>query len=344
MTKVLELEVKKDYRKTLEALDKQGLEKNKRLNRVIPEDKKMSMIPLTFDYMFKSLFIRRQDFLKDFLMEVLKKDLGKKDKDIVISILNNETIKDNYNEFKKIADVFLKLNDDILLSIEVNRVKYEYRKTRNDRYIGKLIDSQVSKESDYRDLFYKKIIQLNINALEKNKICSEREIVQYDKITKKIICENPKVYVKYIENYRELYYNGDRRRETIWIDFFSARTYVEAYDILLELYDEKKAQILMEEVIVLNSNDALLHEWEKEKFIAYETYCATMDATKEALAKGMEKGIEQGIEQGIERGMENESNEIIKNMLSKNMDINLISEVTNKSVEEIKKIEEKMQQ
>ena len=102
MTKVLELEVKKDYRKTLEALDKQGLEKNKRLNRVIPEDKKMSMIPLTFDYMFKSLFIRRQDFLKDFLMEVLKKDLGKKDKDIVISILNNETIKDNYNEFKKI--------------------------------------------------------------------------------------------------------------------------------------------------------------------------------------------------------------------------------------------------
>lgn len=330
MTKVLELEVKKDYRKTLEALDKKRLEKNKRLNRVIPEDKKMSMIPLTFDYMFKSLFIRRQDFLKDFLMEVLKKDLGKKDKDIVISILNNETIKDNYNEFKKIADVFLKLNDDILLSIEVNRVKYEYRKTRNDRYIGKLIDSQVSKESDYSDLFSKKIIQLNINALEKNKICSEREIVQYDKITKKIICENPKVYVKYIENYRELYYNGDRKRETIWFAFFSTRTYVEAYNILLELYDEKKAQILMEEVIVLNSNDALLHEWEKEKFIAYETYCATMDATKEALAKGMEKG------------MENESNEIIKNMLSKNMDINLISEVTNKSVEEIKKIEEKM--
>ena len=72
-----------------------------------------------------------------------------------------------------------------------------------------------------------------------------------------------------LENYRELYYNGDRRRETIWFAFFSARTYVEAYDILLELYDEKKAQILMEEVIVLNSNDALLHEWEKEKFIAY---------------------------------------------------------------------------
>lgn len=358
MIELKELEVAKDYVKKLELLDKEGLEKNKRLNRVTPEDKKMTMVPLTFDYMFKSLFIRRQEFLKDFLMEVLKKDLGSKDKDIVISILNNETIKDNYNEFKKIADIFLRLNDDILLSIEVNRVKYEYRKTRNDRYIGKLIDSQVTKEDDYRDLFYKKIIQLNINALEKNKICSEREIVQYDKITRKIICENPKVYVKYIENYRELYYNGDRRRETIWFTFFSARTYVEAYNILLELYDEKKAQILMEEVIALNSNDALLHEWEKEKFTAYETYCATMDAEKEALARGIEKGmeeglergiekgleqgIEKGLEQGIEKGIERKSNEIIENMLSNNFTYEQVSLATNKSIEEIKKIAEEL--
>ena len=94
----------------------------------------------------------------------------------------------------------------------------------------------------------------------------------------------------------------------------------------------------MEEVIALNSNDALLHEWEKEKFTAYETYCATMDAEKEALARGIEKGMEEGLEQGIER----KSNEIIENMLSKNMNINLISEITNKSIEEIKKIAEEL--
>lgn len=49
----------------------------------------------------------------------------------------------------------------------------------------------------------------------------------------------------------------------------------------------------MEEVITLNSNDALLHEWEKEKFTAYEAYCATMDAEKEVLVRGIEKGIEE---------------------------------------------------
>lgn len=43
----------------------------------------------------------------------------------------------------------------------------------------------------------------------------------------------------------------------------------------------------------MNSNDALLHEWEKEKFTAYEAYCATMDAEKEVLVRGIEKGIEE---------------------------------------------------
>ena len=39
----------------------------------------------------------------------------------------------------------------------------------------------------------------------------------------------------------------------------------------------------------------------KEKFTAYETYCATMDAEKKVLARGIEKGIEEGLEQGIEK-------------------------------------------
>ena len=94
----------------------------------------------------------------------------------------------------------------------------------------------------------------------------------------------------------------------------------------------------MEEVIALNSNDALLHEWEKEKFTAYETYCATMDAEKEALARGIEKGMEEGLEQGIER----KSNEIIENMLSNNFTYEQVSLATNKSIEEIKKIAEEL--
>ena len=48
--------------------------------------------------------------------------------------------------------------------------------------------------------------------------------------------------------------------------------------------------------------------------------------------------MEQGLEKGIEKGSKEKSMEIAKNMLNKNMDIDLISELTNLSSKEIEEI------
>ena len=48
--------------------------------------------------------------------------------------------------------------------------------------------------------------------------------------------------------------------------------------------------------------------------------------------------FERGIEQGIEQGIENNTNEMITNMLKEKASMNFISRVTNKPVQEIKKI------
>ena len=53
-------------------------------------------------------------------------------------------------------------------------------------------------------------------------------------------------------------------------------------------------------------------------------------------------GIKKGIEQGIEQGIKEKTIEIIKSMLKKELDINLISEITNESIEEINKIKESL--
>ena len=52
----------------------------------------------------------------------------------------------------------------------------------------------------------------------------------------------------------------------------------------------------------------------------------------------LKEAREQGIEQGIEKGIEQEKIEIVKNMLSKNIDISVISECTGLSKEEIEKL------
>ena len=52
------------------------------------------------------------------------------------------------------------------------------------------------------------------------------------------------------------------------------------------------------------------------------------------------KGVEKGIEQGIEKGIEKEKYAVAKKMLLKNMDLNVIAEITELHVDEIKKIKE----
>ena len=48
--------------------------------------------------------------------------------------------------------------------------------------------------------------------------------------------------------------------------------------------------------------------------------------------------FDEGVEQGVEQGAIKEKNEMIKNMLNKNISLELISEVSNKPVKEIKEM------
>jgi predicted transposase/invertase (TIGR01784 family) len=64
------------------------------------------------------------------------------------------------------------------------------------------------------------------------------------------------------------------------------------------------------------------------------------DAVITGEVKGIEKGIEQGIEKGITKGMEQAKEEIVLNMLSKNMDEKLILDITGLSIDGIRVIKQ----
>ena len=59
-----------------------------------------------------------------------------------------------------------------------------------------------------------------------------------------------------------------------------------------------------------------------------------LEGIKEGIEKGMQKGIEKGKLEGIKEGKIS----MAKSMKAKNMDINLISEITGLSIEEINKL------
>ena len=70
----------------------------------------------------------------------------------------------------------------------------------------------------------------------------------------------------------------------------------------------------------------------------YAAIDAFLVGQKMMLSREREEGIKEGIKEGIEKGKLAEQISIAKSMKSKNMDINLISEITGLTLEEIEKL------
>jgi len=109
-----------------------------------------------------------------------------------------------------------------------------------------------------------------------------------------------------------------------------------------ELHDickgDKVLEKLESEVVRMNEDDQI-----RENLLAIENakrVHATLmqNAKEEGLEEGRAEGLEEGTKIGIEQGSKQEKIEIAKNMLKENMDIDIISEITSLTKEEIEKL------
>ena len=77
-----------------------------------------------------------------------------------------------------------------------------------------------------------------------------------------------------------------------------------------------------------------------ERIRIQENYDMTMEtaideAREEGIEKGLEQGLERGLKQGLERGRHEERLELIRKMLSKGLSLEVVSDVTGLSLEEL---------
>jgi len=196
-------------------------------------------------------------------------------------------------------------------------------------YEDKLYSMILEKGENPRKLENIWFYQLNLNTENKSEKIGERVIVPYDISSNRVYMENRRTILKYLEFYYKLYYNepNKRSRDVIWLAALSAKTLEELYDILSNVLEGIVLKKFMKDVITMSWDGFNLHEWEKEKLDDMVAYNKEQKAIKE----GMEKGIEQGIEQTI------------KEMLKNKLELELISKITNKTIEEIKIIEKNIQ-
>lgn len=291
-------------------------------------DQELNLIPITYDFAFKKLFRTNLDILKDLLKVVIPLDITE---DCKIRLMDGELPKENKNEKKKIVDIYVVLDGKIYVDIEMNRSLFENVLERNIKYKDKLSSMIPKVGEDIIKLKDKKLYQLNLNANESEKILDDI-VVLYGIKTKKIYSANEYMIIKSLERYRDLYYNGNREEDVMWLTALTSRTFTELYEIVSKILPEEKARRFMEGAINMSKDEFVLHEWNKELFDEL--------VKSNEIEHAKNEGKSLGIEEGKSLGIKEKQIEIAKNLLKENVDINIIVKSTGLTKEAIQKLSE----
>jgi len=133
--------------------------------------------------------------------------------------------------------------------------------------------------------------------------------------------------VRNIEYYRILFYNGVKLpKDKMWLVVLASKNYQELFENLGYVVNDEVRNKIMREVIEMFSDGFSLELWKIEHADKLNEI-VRMSAYNDGVECGLESGIEQGVIQTI------------KSMLKKNLSIDMISDITKKSISEIEEIQ-----
>ena len=238
---------------------------------------------------------------------------------------------------------------------EWNLDNNKYYVVRNDLYLERIDTLRLEVNDNYiKDFDTEYLYQLNLNASEEeNKEVGLSSLVEYDRINKVITSDRIEKYSANLAYFYNLFYNKDEEMSFsgIFMAGLMSKSYTELYNIMSKILLREELNKFMEDVINMTNEELLynIHYWEKEKMDALVEHTEKEEARKrleegiaEGRAEGRAEGKAEGKAEGREEGRIEEKIQIIKKMLNKKTDYNYISEISGKTIEEIKEIEKNM--
>lgn len=279
--------------------------------------KNNEIIPLNMDFMFTTIFNNEKNIyvLEQFLSDYLEIPI-----DIIkgnLKILKRKLIPNNKRESSNEVDLVLNYNGK-LINIELsNERKSTGIIERNIVFACKIHGSQLK----YGNFDYKNIdetLQINLNNFRCNK---NKLLVKYylaDIENKEILTTKFRIdMVDLVFGSKLCYTINDKLSK--WCRLLMTNKKDELYNLATYLLGKESGEEFMGEVEMLCSDDEYIGLYTKlsKKELEYNTY----------IAEAKEEGFNDGINQ--------EKFEIAKNLVSKNVDINLIIDVTGLTIEQI---------
>ena len=277
---------------------------------------------LASDVLFKKVFFSEGSALLKMLQDILdiREDSG-------ITIIGYETRPNNIFGKSFRGDLLVTLSDRTYVSIEMNNSNPKNSLSRNMIHLFRIHSDMLVKGMPDSELEKYRLYQLNFDnfrnpsreAIEKYAFCS----LTTGKVRNLIytFCDVD------LEKCRKLVYNVNVRevsKDIRWGAIITSNDIEEISKLLGEdmLSMEEKDKFL-NTVRELNEDEKVVKDWMWEENDKLRYY----------------NDLEASKEQGIEQGIEDKSKEVVINMLNKNMDYETISEISGKTIEEIKEIE-----
>ena len=281
--------------------------------------------------MFKAVFSNNKMILAKLVEAILnyyKVDIDIKGKDIIIR--NNELPLNNYKDRELICDYIIKIDDDTDLNIEINRSNYIGLVERNLTYSFKIFYEHFKAGDNYKEFNKYTLFQVNFNNYTNynRKSINRYYIINVDDFRDKLT-NNFNIMNIDIAKCYDLVYNNNNLEEISDLEKWSAIIYCK--------YLEDINSIL---------ESGLLSMLEREKFLndikekAKDKDVISGIKFEDSLDYRFEMVREDAYERGTINGIEQTKLDVIKSMLGKNMTYQDISDISGKSIQEIKKIEE----
>ena len=284
--------------------------------------------------MFKHIFTNNPDILKKFLIDVLKLDINPNLTTIIIE--NNELTKSREKEYQKNVDIYVSINNNLRIDIEVNFEKFSSIKARNVLYLNKIAIDTTESGFTYQKMNKQYFYQLNLNAHKSDKYLDE-EYLLVSTNKHQILLDNYKIICKSLDYYKELYYNQGKNssKDVIWLSLLGANNFNELEEMASLVMDEKEKNKFVDECKDSSKNTKWLSEWGSEYFAEMVKQNVIEDAKQE--------GLQEGLKEGLEKGINQTKTEMVKKLLEQKVSYEIIATSASISVKDVKKIEKSLQ-
>lgn len=285
-----------------------------------------------YDAVFKNAVARDEEVFKYFLKYALEREIKS------YKIIPNELPKKEFSIKSKTLDINVKTDIGNII-VEINNGFYTSLPIRNLAYLSSVFSNSVSRGDSYDNVPLHILLNITWGKGIKGEILTEY-YVQSEKGIK--YCDRMLIREINMDLLLNIWYHGDRNKALNYSHFLMLGLNMKD---LSALYKEKGYKFMkkyMDNVEELNNDTEFVNVISPEKDNEMVINTLKNEAIKEGMEEGLREGLRQGLRQGQKEGREDGIKEsklsIAKQMLNKNLDINIISECTGISVEELKNL------